>query len=79
MFLEKVQLTKLLADRAVDREVVDKLRQPVPDPPDRWNDRFDELIEQANTNMTMCEAMKIIKEKINDIRNEAVVIAAPSP
>ena len=51
----------------------------MPDPPDRWNDRFDELIEQANTNVTMCEAMNIIKEKINEIRNEAIMIAAPLP
>lgn len=77
--LEKVHLTKLLADRAVHREVVDKLRLPVPDPPDRWNDRFDELIEQANTNMTMREAINIIKEKINEIRIEAVTLAAKFP
>lgn len=73
--LDKDQLTQLLASRALHREVVDKLRQPVPAPPDRWNDRFQELIEQANSNMTMREAMKIIEDAINGIRDQAVIIA----
>lgn len=73
--LDKGRLTDLLADRAAHRDVVGKLSRTLPNPPDRWNDRFDELIEQANTNMTMREAMNIIRDTINQIRDKAVDIA----
>jgi hypothetical protein len=73
--LNKNRLAELLADRAVHRNVVDKLKEPIPDPPDRWNDRFDELMEQAQSDMTMLEAMEIIRATTNKVRAKAQDLA----
>ncbi len=69
--LSKDRLKELLVDRALHREVVDKLSEPLPNPPECWNDRFDELIEQANSNMSMGDAMETIRDTMNNVYDNA--------
>jgi hypothetical protein len=73
--LDAGRLTELLADRAVHRDVVHKLGDPVPDPPERWNDRFDELMEQAQSSMSMHQGMERIRAATNVIRDKAKALA----
>lgn len=65
--LDKDKLTHLLASRASHREVVHKLKDPIPDPPEHWKDRFDELMEPTNSNMTITEAMDVIRKTIHPL------------
>jgi hypothetical protein len=73
--LDTTRLTELLADRAVHREVVGKLKKGIPDPPTHWNDPFEELMEQAQSTMTMQQAIKKIRKAIDEVSAKAVVIA----
>lgn len=73
--LNKESLTELLAEHAHQREVVQKLNEPIPNPPEHWNDRFDELMEQANSNMSIREAMKTIRDCIDGVREHAYELA----
>lgn len=69
------KLTQVLADRAVHRDVVDKLEEKIPDPPKQWKYQFEELREQAGSAMTLAEAMEIIENTISNVRKKAVECA----
>lgn len=70
--LDREQLAVLIADRAVHREVVEKLNDEIPDPPEHWDDRFQELVEQAEAQMTMMDAMHLIRASLDSVRNQAL-------
>ncbi|HEY9778195.1 MAG TPA: nucleotidyl transferase AbiEii/AbiGii toxin family protein [Planktothrix sp.] len=70
------ELTKVLADRATHRSVVGKLSAAIPDPPDDWNDRFEELIEQAQSRMTIQQAMRLIRETVDKVVCKAAALAS---
>lgn len=65
-------LANLLADRAIHRDVLKKLAQPIPAPPKRWKEQFEELREQAQSAMTMQQAIKIIEDTVKHVRAKAV-------
>lgn len=69
------KLAQVMADRAVHREVVDKLEKKVPDPPKRWKEQFKELREQAGSAMTMSDAIEIIESTVSKVREKAVECA----
>jgi hypothetical protein len=69
------QLTECLAERAFHREVLDKLKLEFPDPPDHWQDRFEELIKQADAEMRIDEALAVIRETLKSVRTKAYNLA----
>jgi hypothetical protein len=73
--LNRETLKELLAERAHHREVVEKLIEPMPTPPEHWHDRFDELMEQANSNMSIQQSMEIIGDCIEQVRERAYQLA----
>lgn len=69
------ELAKILANRALHREVVEKLAEKIPEPPKRWKDQFEELREQAESSMTMQDAIEIIERTVSRVRDAALKIA----
>ena len=62
------ELARLLVDRAAHRDVLSKLARPIPAPPRHWQEQFEELSEQAQSSMTMQQAMKIIGDAVEQVR-----------
>ncbi len=69
------ELAEMMADRAVHREVVEKLANKIPDAPVRWKDQFEELREEANSSMNMRDAIAIIEDTVKKVREKAIAIA----
>lgn len=69
------ELADMMADRAIHREVVEKLKTKIPEAPDRWKDQFEELREEAQSSMTMKEAIVVIEDTVRKVREKAIEIA----
>ena len=73
--LDMDRLTEGLSQYAIQRDVVDKLIEQIPDAPDRWEDRFNESMEQSKSALTLPEAMNLIRDMVYLVRNRAFDLA----
>lgn len=67
--LNQEQLVEGLAIYAIKRGVIEKLSSPIPDPPDWWNSQFEESMEQSDTDMTLTQAMDLVRDTLTSARD----------
>ncbi len=72
-------LVSILADRAIHREVIDELKEKLPDPPKRWKSQFEELCAQSRSALSMAEAMLILERTVEPVRTKAIALASEQP
>lgn len=72
--LNAEKVAQSFAASAVHRDVLDKLNRQVPPPPDYWEDRFNELVEEAKSDMSMQEAIDMIRKVVTYVRKRVLEI-----
>jgi hypothetical protein len=73
--LDLERLTEGLAQYAIQRDVVDELLEKIPDAPDDWQDKFQDAMEQSKSDLTLSEAMDMIRGTIDLVRGRAYDVA----
>lgn len=73
--LDLDRLTEGLAQYAIQRDVVNELIEYMPDAPDRWEDKFQEAMEQSKSDLSLAEAMDMIRDTVDLVRDRAFDVA----
>lgn len=66
--LNQEYLVQGLTAYATQRGVAGKLTEPIPAPPDWWNDKFEESMEQSKSDMTLREAIDLVGNTLKSVR-----------
>lgn len=73
--LDLDRLTEGLAQYAIQRDVVNELIERIPDAPERWEDKFQEAMEQSKSDLALAQAMDMIRDTVDLVRDRAFDVA----
>lgn len=69
--LDLDRLTEGLSQYAIQRDVVNELIERIPDAPERWEDKFQESMEQSKSDLSLAQAMDMVRDTVDMVRDRA--------